>query len=81
MCHLQDVADLANSQSRKTEALKDLKAEERKTLAVIVDLWKQFDEADAQVVEHYGGKEPAWWRRALRCPKCPSRYEAESALK
>ena len=56
MCHLQDVADLANSQSRKTEALKDLKAEERKTLAVIVDLWKQFDEADAQVVEHYGGK-------------------------
>jgi hypothetical protein len=33
------VADLAHFQSRKAEALKDLKAGEPKTLAVIADLW------------------------------------------
>jgi hypothetical protein len=77
----QDFADLANFQNRKSETSRDLKAEERKNLASIVDQWKAFDELNARVVERYGGHEPDWWRSTLRCPICPSRYEAESALK
>ena len=77
----QDVTDLANFQSRKTETLQDLKTEERKALAAMVDRWKAFDELNAKVVEYYGGHEPDWWRNTVSCPKCPSRYEAESTLK
>lgn len=77
----QDVADVANFQSRKAAALKDLRDYERKTLARVADLWKAFDELEANVVKHYGGKPPDWWRHTLSCPKCPSRLEAENALK
>jgi hypothetical protein len=77
----QDVADVANFQSRKAAALRELRDAERKTLAHMADLWKAFDELDANVVEHYGGKEPDWWRRTLSCPKCPSKYEVGNALR
>src|SRR5262245_28678506 len=59
----QDVADVSTFQSRKAAALSELKDAERKTLADMADLWKTFDQLDAKVVEHYGGKEPDWWRR------------------
>jgi hypothetical protein len=77
----QDVADAAAFQSRKAAALKELSDAERKTLADMADLWRAFDELDADVVKHYGGKEPDWWRHTLSCPGCPSRYEIENALK
>jgi hypothetical protein len=77
----QDVADVANLQSRKAAALRELKDAERKTLAHMADSWKAFDKLDAEVVDHYGGKEPDWWRRTLSCQKCPSRYEVENALR
>jgi hypothetical protein len=77
----QDVADVANFQSRKAAALKDLRDAERKTLADIAALWKAFDELNADVAEHYGGKQPDWWRHTLSCSKCPTRYEVESALR
>src|SRR5262245_59381222 len=77
----QDVADVANFQSRKAAALRDLRDAERKTLADMAALWRGFDELNAHVVEHYGGKEPDWWRRTLTCSKCPSKYEVENALR
>src|SRR5262249_32680655 len=60
--------DIADARSRAA-ALRELRDAERKTLIDIADLWRAFDELDAKVVEHYGGKEPDWWRRTLRCPK------------
>jgi hypothetical protein len=77
----QDVADAANFQSRKAAALKELREAERKTLADIAALWKAFDELNADVAEHYGGKQPDWWRDTVSCSKCPTRHEAERALR
>lgn len=77
----QEVADVANFQSRKAAALKELRDAERKTLADMAALWKAFDKLDANVAGHYGGKEPDWWRDTLSCSKCPSRYEVENALR
>ena len=75
----QDVADVQNFQSKKNEALRQLRAKERKTYADIAGLWKAFDKLNADVVEHYG-REPDWWRSRIDCG-CPTRAEAERALR
>jgi len=77
----QDLADLANFQARKAETLQELTAAERRTYAAIADRWRDFDELNTKVLEHYGGKGPDWWRSALSCANCPSKEEAENALK
>ena len=61
--------------------MRDLRSEERKTYAAIVDLWKHLADLDAEVNERYGGKAPDWWRGSVSCSACPSRYEAENELK
>lgn len=71
----------ANIKNERAEALLEIESQKRTTLTTIVDLWKRFDELDARVKKAYDGTAPDWWRSALNCAKCPSRREAEAALR
>jgi hypothetical protein len=73
----QDIVDA----KRRAAAQGELRDAERRTLVDIAELWRAFDELDAKVVERYGGKAPDWWRRALSCPKCPSKNEVQNAVR
>jgi hypothetical protein len=75
-----DIAETANFQAKKEQALRDLNAQEREAYADIGSLWKAFDDLNADVREHYG-REPDWWRSRIECGECPSRLEAENALR
>ena len=71
----------AGIKNEKVETLRGLEAKKRETLKTMVDLWNRFDELDAKVKKAHDGTAPDWWRSALSCLKCPSRNEAENALK
>lgn len=75
------VAMVANLQSDKSEKLTKLRAEERRVLAGMAEVWKQFDDLSAGVKEHFNGTLPVWWRNDLRCSDCPTRAEVEASLK
>ena len=71
----------AHIQNEKAETLRELRLEERKTLAAVVVIWRRFETLDARVKRQYGGEAPDWWLSTLSCPGCPSRTEAEAALR
>lgn len=71
----------AGIKNEKAETLRELRSQQRAALAAVVELWKKFDDLDTRVKKSYDGKAPDWWRSTLRCANCPSRREAEAALR
>jgi hypothetical protein len=77
----QEATDLAAFEAKKAETLRGLKVAQRRSYAAIANLWKGLDELNAKVAERYDGKAPGWWQGTPSCPNCPSREEAEEALR
>jgi len=64
----------------QADQLRRLHRHERERLREIIDLWKQFAALDSEVLKRYGVS-PSWWRGRLDCGRCPTREQAEEALK
>jgi hypothetical protein len=71
----------AGFKNEKAETLRELRSQRHATLVTIADLWKRFEKLDVSVRKAYQGETPVWWRSRLNCPKCPSRSDAEDALR
>lgn len=70
---------LRTYEAKQRERLERLRAEERRILREILDVWASFQELEARVVEAFGGA-PPWWRGDPECGECPTEKEAREQL-